>query len=128
MRSAPARKVVKRSRWLLLRNRDNLKDDQSVRLDELLAANTPLATVYLLKTELKEIWFAPSVREGARRWRRWYRMTIDSQIAPAIQFGRRLRKYLRGILASAIYRMACGFRDSASFFLTIKATFPGKTR
>ena len=147
LRDQPAaRKVVKRSRWLLLRNCDNLKDDQGVRLDELLAANTPLATVYLLKTELKEIWFAPSVREGAQRWRRWYRMTIDSQLAPAIQFAKRLKKYLRGILASAIYRMnssilegvnnkikvikrmAYGFRDSAYFFLKIKAAFPGKTR
>ena len=141
-----ARKVVKRSRWLLLRNRDNLKDDQSIRLDELLAANTPLATVYLLKTELKEVWFAPSVREGAQRWRRWYRMAIDSQLAPAIQFAKRLKKYLRGILASAIYRMnssilegvnnkikvikrmAYGFRDSAYSFLKIKAAFPGKAR
>ena len=138
--------MIKRSRWLLLRNRDNLKDDQGVRLDELLAANTPLATVYLLKTELKEIWFAPSVREGAQRWRRWYRMAIDSQLAPAIQFAKRLKKYLRGILASAIYRMnssilegvnnkikvikrmAYGFRDSAYFFLKIKAAFPGKAR
>ena len=141
-----ARQVVKRSRWLLLRNQDNLKDDQSIRLDELLAANTPLATVYLLKTELKEIWFAPSVREGAQRWRRWYRMAIDSQLTPAIQFAKRLKKYLRGILASAIYRMnssilegvnnkikvikrmAYGFRDSAYFFLKIKAAFPGKAR
>ena len=147
LRDQPAaRKVVKRSRWLLLRNRDNLKDDQSVRLDELLAANTPLATVYLLKTELKEIWFAPSVREGARRWRLWYQMAIDSQLTPAIQFAKRLKKYLRGILASALYRMnssilegvnnkikvinrmADGFRDSAYFFLKIKAAFPGKTR
>ena len=147
LRDQPAaRKVVKRSRWLLLRNRDNLKDDQGVRLDELLAANTPLATVYLLKTELKEIWFAPSVREGARRWRLWYQMAIDSQLAPAIQFAKRLKKYLRGILASAIYRMnssilegvnnkikvikrmAYGFRDSAYFFLKIKAAFPGKAR
>ena len=147
LRDQPAaRKVVKRSRWLLLRNRDNLRDDQGVRLDELLTANTPLATVYLLKTELKEIWFAPSVREGARRWRHWYQMAIDSQLAPAIQFAKRLKKYLRGILASAIYRMnssilegvnnkikvikrmAYGFRDSAYFFLKIKAAFPGKTR
>ena len=147
LRDQPAaRKVVKRSRWLLLRNRDNLEDDQSVRLDELLAANEPLAMVYLLKTELKEIWFAPSVREGALRWRRWYRMAIDSQLAPTIQFAKRLKKYLRGILASAIYhmnssilegvnnkikvikRMAYGFRDSAYFFLKIKAAFPGKAR
>lgn len=141
-----ARRVIKRSRWLLLRNRDNLPDEQAVRLDELLAANTPLATVYLLKTELKEVWFAPSVREGARRWKRWYRLALDSQLSPAIQFAKRLRKYLRGILASAIYpmnssilegvnnrikvikRMAYGFRDSAYFFLKIKAAFPGKAR
>jgi transposase len=147
LRDQPAaRKVVKRSRWLLLRNHENLKDDQSVRLDELLAANAPLATVYLLKTELKEIWFAPSIREGAHRWRRWYRMAIDSQLASAIQFAKRLKKYLRGILASSIYpmsssilegvnnkikvikRMAYGFRDSAYFFLKIKAAFPGKAR
>jgi len=50
----------------------------------LLAANTPLAIVYLLKTEPKEIWFAPSIREGAQRWRRWYLMAIESQLAPTI--------------------------------------------
>lgn len=147
LRQQPAaRQVIKRSRWLLLRNRDNLKDEQAVRLDELLAANAPLASVYLLKTELKELWFSPSVREGARRWKRWYRLAIESQLAPLIQFAKRLRKYLRGILASALYpmnssilegvnnrikvikRMAYGFRDSAYFFLKIKAAFPGKAR
>ncbi len=39
-----ARKVVvKRSRWLLLRNAEHLKDGQAVQLQELLAANQPLA-------------------------------------------------------------------------------------
>ena len=141
-----ARRVIKRSRWLLLRNRDNLVGEQAVKLDELLAANAPLATVYLLKTELKELWFAPSVRAGAQRWKRWYRMALDSQLAPVIQFAKRLRKYLRGIIASALYpmnssilegvnnrikvikRMAYGFRDSAYFFLKIKAAFPGRAR
>lgn len=147
LREQPAaRKVIKRSRWLLLRNRDNMQEEQAVKLDELLAANAPLATVYLLKTELKEVWFAPSVREGAQRWKRWYRLALDSKLAPAILFAKRLRKYLRGILASALYpmnssilegvnnrikvikRMAYGFRDSAYFFLKIKAAFPGKAR
>ena len=36
----PARKVIKGARWLLLRNRDNIEKEQDrVRLDELLAAN-----------------------------------------------------------------------------------------
>lgn len=56
LRAEPkARQVIKRSRWLLLRNRDNLRAEQAVKLEELLAANQPLSTVYLLKTELKEI-------------------------------------------------------------------------
>lgn len=141
-----ARQVIKRSRWLLLRNRDNLESGHAVKLDELLAANAPLSTVYLLKTELKEIWFAPSIREGARRWKRWMRLALESEIAPVIQFAKRLRKYVRGIIASAVYpmnssilegvnnrikvikRMAYGFRDSAYFFLKIKDAFPGKAR
>ena len=141
-----ARQVIKRSRWLLLRNRDNLEEGQAVKLDELLAANAPLAKVYLLKTALKELWFAPTIREGRKRWRSWFHMALDSGLAPAIQFAKRLRKYLRGILASAIFpmntsilegvnnkikvikRMAYGFRDSAYFFLKIKAAFPGKAR
>jgi len=141
LRDQPAaRQVIKRSRWLLLRNRNNLEAAQGIKLDELLAANTPLATVYLLKTALKEIWFAPSVLDGARRWREWYRLAIASGLAPAILFAKRLKKYLRGILASArfpmntsilegvnnrikvIKRMAYGFRDSAYFFLKIKDT------
>lgn len=64
----PARKAVKQSRWLLLRNRNNLKGEQAVQLQELLAANQPLATVYVLKDALKDVWFAPSVREGWRRY------------------------------------------------------------
>src|SRR5690606_38087325 len=43
----PARRVVKTSRWLLLRNRDNVPPEQTVKLDELLAANRALLSVYL---------------------------------------------------------------------------------
>jgi transposase len=147
LRAEPkARQVIKRSRWLLLRNRANLDDDQAIKLDELLAANQPLSTVYLLKAELKEIWYAPTVREAARRWKTWLRLAMDSQIAALVQFAKRLSKYRRGILASAIHRlnssilegvnnrikvikrMAYGFRDASYFFLKIKDAFPGKAR
>ncbi|MFD1693269.1 ISL3 family transposase [Azotobacter chroococcum] len=142
----PARQVLKQSRWLLLRNRENLKEDHAVRLQELLAANQPLATVYVLKDALKEVWYAPSVREGWRRWRAWLRHARESGLAPLQRFARNLQHYARGILASArfhmhtsllegvnnrikvIKRMAYGFRDKEYFFLKIKAAFPGKMR
>ncbi|MFC4415201.1 transposase [Chromohalobacter beijerinckii] len=43
-------KVIKGSRWLLLRNADNLKPEQAAKLEVLLAANASLSTAYLLKT------------------------------------------------------------------------------
>lgn len=140
------RRVIKRSRWLLLRNRSNLSEEQSVKLEELLAANAPLTTVYLLKSQLKELWYAPSEDEARRRWQEWFQMALESGLKPLITFARRLRPYLEGIVASARYRlntsvlegmnnrikvikrMAYGYRDTDYFFLKIKAAFPGKAR
>jgi transposase len=50
------RAVVKGARWLLLRNAENLKRDDRVKLRELLHANRRLATVYILKDDLKSLW------------------------------------------------------------------------
>jgi transposase len=52
-----ARRVVKRARWLLLRNAENLQGhDERIRLRELLAANRALLVVHLLKDDLKHLW------------------------------------------------------------------------
>lgn len=142
----PARRVIKRSRWLLLRNRDNLKPAQADGLDELLAANEPLMTVYVLKAQLKELWFAPTVEIARARWAHWRDMAMNSGIAALVRFATRLSAYANGIIASAahplntsvlegmnnrikvIKRQAYGFRDTSYFFLKIKAAFPGKAR
>jgi len=141
-----ARHVIKRSRWLLLRNRENLTDEQAVKLDELLAANAPLTTVYLLKTQLKELWYAPDEEQARSRWAQWSALAQQSGLAPLVAFAKRMTPYLDGITASALYRlnssvlegmnnrikvikrMAYGYRDTAYFFLKIKAAFPGKPR
>ena len=142
----PARRVVKTSRWLLLRNRENVPVDQAVKLDELLAANRALLTVYLLKDDLKRLWRYRSEAWARKFWKGWKRRALRSGLEPLKTFVRRLEPYLPGILAhcrwplgtnlveginnkiKVIKRMAYGFRDSAYFFLKIKAAFPGKAR
>ena len=89
--------MVKSARWLLLRNRAKLSEKQDVKLQELLAADQPLAMVYVLKEALKGIWYAPSVWEGWRRWRSWMRQVKESGLAPLQRFGREfIEKYMRG--------------------------------
>ncbi|TDX30028.1 transposase [Modicisalibacter xianhensis] len=139
-------RLIKRSRWLLLRNRENLTPEQIPRLDDLLAANAPLMTVYVLKAQLKELWYAPDEPEAQRRWREWYRLVHESGLEPLMRFANRLKEYVEGIVASArhrlntsvlegmnnrikvIKRMAYGYRDTTYFFLKIRAAFPGKVR
>lgn len=140
----PARKIIKQARWLLLRNPENLKhEDQQVRLQDLLAANQSLMTVYLMKAELKALW-SPTTAWGWRSaWRQWLRLSDESAIPALKQFAKRLKGYWRGILSrvrwpmhtgqleginnriKVIKRMAYGYRDSEFFFMKIKNDFPG---
>jgi transposase len=140
----PARHLVKGSRWLLLRNRENVtREADRVRLHELLAANRALFTVYVLKDDLKTLWDYRHSGYALRFWQQWYRRAIRSRIEPLKAFARRLKPYLPGILAhcrwplgtnlieginnriKVIKRVAYGFRDDTYFFLKIRAAFPG---
>ncbi|MBV8649780.1 MAG: ISL3 family transposase [Paludibacterium sp.] len=140
----PARRIIKQARWLLLRNSENLKgQEQRVSLQELLAANQALMTVYVMKSSLKAIWSASSAWAWRRAWSDWMRQAKESGIEPLMRFAKRLAPYWRGVLSrvrwpmhtgqleginnriKVMKRMAYGYRDSDYFFLKIKATFPG---
>jgi len=140
----PGRKLVKGSRWLLLRNYENIeKRNDRVRLKELLAANHKLATVYILTDDLKRLWDYHYPGAALRFWNGWYSRAVRSRIAPLVRFAKNLKAHLSTILAhcrwwlstslleginnkiKVIKRMAYGFRDDEHFFLKIRAAFPG---
>jgi transposase len=141
-----ARRVLKSTRWLLLRNRDNLNQQQSVHLNEVLAANQPLLAVYVLRDELKRLWFYRRASDAQQAWDRWCEQAEQSGIAALQKFAQRLRTYFHGILArcrhplntsiveginntiKVIKRRAYGYRDEEYFFLKIRAAFPGIPR
>lgn len=142
-REQPMRKVIKGSRWLLLRNEQNLSRKDRIRLDDLLRANQRLFTVYVLKDDLKHLW-AYRYRAAAQRfWKQWRERALRSRIEPLKQFARNLQQRLTGILAhcrwplhtslleginnkiKVLKRMAYGFRDDHYFFLKIRQAFPG---
>ena len=139
----PARKIIKGARWLLLRNRENVKAEDRVRLRELLAANRRLAAVYVLKDDLKHLWDYTYSGAARRFFAGWYQRAIRSRITPLKAFARQLKARLPGILAHCTFplhtsilegitnkikvlkRMGYGYRDDGYFFLKIMAAFPG---
>jgi transposase len=139
-----ARKVIKGSRWLLLRNRTSLtRRKDRVRLAELLSANRKLMRVYVLKDDLKHLWDYRRLGAARRFWNQWYARAIRSRIEPLKKFARSLKERIAGVLShcrwplhtslleginnkiKVIKRMAYGFRDDEYFFLKIRAAFPG---
>jgi transposase len=138
-----ARRVIKGTRWLLLKNRANITRAERGRLDELLAVNHTLFVVYVLKDDLKQLWRFHYPKAAMRFWRGWYRRAIASRIAALITFAKHLAPYVPGIVSHCQYplhtglveginnkikvlkRMAYGYRDDAYFFLKIRAAFPG---
>jgi transposase len=137
------REVLKGSRWLLLRNAENLQRPERVKLRELLAANRRLATVYILKDDLKRLWDYALPSYAMQFWKEWRARALRSGIEPLKRFARRLAERLDGLLAhcafplhtsllegiinqiKVIKRKAFGFRDDDYFFLKVRAAFPG---
>lgn len=142
----PARKVVKGSKWLLLRSRSNLDEHQRVNLEELLAANQDLMTVYVMGEDIRELWQLRNQAKARRFFRGWLERARASGIAQLARFADMLATHLGGILAHCRYplstgflegmnnkikvmkRMAYGYRDLDYFFLKLRAAFPGNPR
>ena len=137
--------VLKKSRYLLLKNACNLNDDQRVRLHDLLTANERLSAVYQLKDQLKMIYqyrTPAGVREALDQW-----CTLAGEIDhPSMnRFVRRLRFFEYGIVNHCSYpigtsklegvnnkikvikRKAYGFHDQDYFALKVKQAFPGQS-
>ena len=135
------KKVLKGTRWLLLKNPENLDEQKNERkrLDEALALNKPLATAYYLKEDLRQFWEQPGKPAAEKFLNDWIKRADSSGIRMLKQFALTLAKHRHGLLAYYDYpittaalegtnnkirtlqRQAYGFRDREFFKLRIYA-------
>jgi transposase len=137
------RSVLKGTRWLLLTARENLetKEKSVERLRQALEVNRPLATVYYMKEDLRQVWSWVGDKQAAE-WhlRSWIEMARNSGIIMLLKFAKTLERHLEGILAyfdfdglstgplegtnnkiKTMQRKAYGYRDMDFFKLKIMA-------
>jgi transposase len=135
------RQVLKGTRWLLLKNPENLdeKKDEKRRLKEALALNEPLATAYYLKDDLRQFWDQPGKSFATTFLDGWIRRAEASGIKIVQQMAKTLAAHRTGLLAyydvmissgpmegtnnkiKTMKRQAYGFRDMEFFKLKILA-------
>jgi transposase len=136
-----ARKVLKGTRWLLLKNPENLDEERNERkrLDKALDLNKPLATVYYMKEDLRQIWDQQDKRAAEVFMDDWIARGRASGIRMLQKFAETLVEHRAGILAyydcpittaalegtnnkiKTMQRQAYGFRDYEFFKLKIFA-------
>jgi hypothetical protein len=95
------KEVLKGTRWLLLKNPENLDEekDERSRLGEALRLNEPLATAYYLKDDLRRFWQQPGKRFATTFLDGWIRRAEASGIKVLQQLGRTLAAHRSGLLA-----------------------------
>ncbi len=85
--------VLKHSRWCLLKRRENLTDQQTVKLSELLRYNLQSVRGYLLREDFQRFWEYRSPAWAKKFLDEWCRRAMRSQIAPLKKMVRTLRKH-----------------------------------
>jgi transposase len=135
------KEVLKGTRWLLLKNPENLdeKKDEKRRLEEALALNKPLATAYYMKEDLRRFWEQPGKQFATLFLDGWIRRAEASGIKMLQQMAKTLAAHRSGLLAyydvmitsgkmegtnnkiKTMKRQAYGFRDLEFFKLKILA-------
>jgi transposase len=141
------KEVLKGTRWLLLKNPENLRDDRNERnrLEEALSLNKPLAAAYYMKEDLRLLWSQSSRASAEAHLDDWIARAEASGIRILKDFANTLRTYRRGILAfysfpisagplegtnnkiKTLQRHAYGFRDRTFFIFRIYALHTVRT-
>lgn len=135
------KKVLKGTRWLLLKNPDNLDDtrNEHQRLEEALQLNKALATAYYMKEELRTLWDQDNKTKAEALLKDWVARAQISGIRMLMKFANTLMGCRSGILAyydfpistgplegtnnkiKTMKRQAYGFRDQEFLKLKIMA-------
>ena len=108
--------VLKGTRWLLLKNPENLDAtrDEPKRLQEALKLNEPLATAYYMKDDLRRVWEQSDKPAARRVLDDWIRRAETSGIRMLIKFAHTLAGYRNQILAYYDYRISTGPLEGAN--------------
>lgn len=107
------RRYLKGSRYLLLRNREDLTKGQHIRLKELLMlpANETLNTAYILKEDLRVVFRWQDPKQARTELRDWKRRVRESNIPELVEYVKMLDRRRFGIMNFFKHRKTNGLSE-----------------
>jgi transposase len=104
----PLKLRIKGTRFLLLRNPQNLVREQIPKLDEALRLNEPLLLGWYMKEELRELWSQTSRDQMEAFLKDWCDKASQTGIGQILKMAKTLRTHASGILAYADHPITTG--------------------
>lgn len=89
--------VLKHSRWCLLKRRENLTENQTIKLAELLRYNLRSVRAHLLREDFQQFWEYTSPHWAGRFLDQWCGRTMRGKLEPMKKVARSLRDH-RGLI------------------------------
>jgi transposase len=104
------KKAIKGTRWLLLKNPENLDPNRNERqrLDEALRLNQPLAAAYYLKEDLRQFWEQADRTAAAAFLDDWIARASASGVGILQKFARTLQLHRTGLLNWYLHHISTG--------------------
>jgi len=101
------KQVLKGSRFLLLKNYENLDEEKQSRLQQLLEVNAPLLTVHTMKEQLREFWEKGSIEQAITFLDTWCNDAEKSGIKQLKRVANTLMHHSHGLLNYFFHRISC---------------------
>ena len=103
--------ILKSSRYLWLRNAEDLRTDQITDLSELRSLHLKTARAYNLKMAFQDFYDQPADTAEAYLLR-WYNWAVRSQLPPVIRAAKTIRKHWHGVLGYHRSRVTNGMLEA----------------
>ncbi len=90
--------ILKKTRYLWLKNPANLSAEQRQKMDSLASHNMKTARAYQIRLTLKEFFLQPTREAGGAFLERWYFWATHSRLEPVNQAAKTIKCHWEGIL------------------------------
>lgn len=129
---------LKRLRWTLLTNGNNLSNEKNAALQIILQEHHDLAVCYAMKEEICRLYELTDYQQALEGWTKWFEAAKASGIPALLKFATQKEKRLSGLATHAVFpistgklegfnnkikvakRIAYGYRNDDYFFTLIR--------
>jgi transposase len=112
---AKSRRIYfKKSRWILLKRKAKLKEDEMLQLTNMLAVSERLRKAYLLKEEFYDMINSPDQKQLVTRWKAWQDSVLEANLPSFTKLAETVSKWNKEILIAVATGYSNGFIEGCN--------------